>query len=376
MLIGIDAIHLSRNRKGIGRVERSIIQTLARRSHAHHFVVFLDRDHDSLGLPTCGAVTYSVSPTGSLFAWEQFQLPRLARRYEVELLLSFSDRIPWILPGNVVMYLFEVPDYRREMAIAADSVSIYQRASDLITQMLFPHSLRRAKHVAVASRATGRDLRRRYGMPTSKVSVVPAAADACFRPQPDPVLWTKMRKRFGAPDGFVLHFATEDPRENTLLALQAFAQARIPGVMKMIVVGGASSTRDNLMGSVGALGLSERVLLTRYLPEKDLVELYQAASAYLDPSLYEGFGLQVLEAMACGVPVVCSNATSLPETVGDAAITCDPDDVAAFSAGLEAVLNNPERAAMMRAAGLRQAARFSWQRTTRELIRICERAAD
>jgi glycosyltransferase involved in cell wall biosynthesis len=144
----------------------------------------------------------------------------------------------------------------------------------------------------------------------------------------------------------------------------------------MIVVGGASSTRDNLMGSVGALGLSERVLLTRYLPEKDLVELYQAASAYLDPSLYEGFGLQVLEAMACGVPVVCSNATSLPETVGDAAITCDPDDVAAFSAGLEAVLNNPERAAMMRAAGLRQAARFSWQRTTRELIRICERAAD
>ena len=88
MLIGVDAIHLCRSQKGIGRVERSIIQTLSRRSHAHHFIVFLDRDHISLGLPVCPAITYAVASAGSLLVWEQLQLPRLARRYQVDTLLS------------------------------------------------------------------------------------------------------------------------------------------------------------------------------------------------------------------------------------------------------------------------------------------------
>ena len=142
----------------------------------------------------------------------------------------------------------------------------------------------------------------------------------------------------------------------------------------MVLAGCASSVIDKLKDDIITMQLSERVLLVGYLDERGLVELYQAASAYLDPSLYEGFGLQVLEAMACGVPVVCSNTTSLPEIVGDAAITGDPDDPAAFSAGLEAVLNHPDRHAIMRTAGLRQAGNFSWQRTTGELIRLCELA--
>jgi glycosyltransferase involved in cell wall biosynthesis len=112
-----------------------------------------------------------------------------------------------------------------------------------------------------------------------------------------------------------------------------------------------------------------------HVSESDLVDLYQAADVYIDPSLFEGFGLQVLEAMACGVPVVCSNTTSLPEIVGDAAITCDPNNVEAFATGLEVILNNPGQAPAMRAAGLRQATRFSWQRTTGELVQLCERAA-
>lgn len=374
MRIGIDAIHLSRNRKGIGRVERSIIRTIARMAHSHQYIVFLNSDYTSLGLKTSAAVTYAFAPARNLLAWEQFQLPRLSRRYEVDCMLSLSDRIPWARDGNVLMYLFETPDYRAEMALAAGSVGVYQRASDFITRMQFPYSLKRVRHIAVASRSTGKDLINRYRVPERKITVVPAAADAQFGPQLDPARRLQTRGSYSAPAGYVLHFATGDLRDNTAAALQAFARARIPSAMKMVVAGCASSVMDKLKDDIITLQLSERVLLVGYLDERGLVELYQAASAYLDPSLYEGFGLQVLEAMACGVPVVCSNTTSLPEIVGDAAITCDPDDLAAFSAGLEAVLNNPDRHAIMRTTGLRQAGNFSWQRTTRELIRLCELA--
>jgi glycosyltransferase involved in cell wall biosynthesis len=375
MIIGIDAVHLSRSRKGIGRVERSLIQTLAMQFNYHRFVVFLDCDHTSLGLPIYDAVTYAVSPSGSLFVWEQFHLPRLARRYKIDCLLSLSDRIPLALVGSIVMYLFEVPDYRREMALSNCDVSVYQRTSDMITQVLFPCSLRRAQHVAVASRATERDLLTRYGISGERISVVPAAADECFKPKSDPSYRVKVRERYGARNGCVLHFSSGDMRDNTALALRAFAQARISPETKIIVAGGASSEWDNISDAEASLGLSERVLPVGYVSDSDLVDLYRVADVYLDPSLYEGFGLHVLEAMACGAPVVCSNTTSLPEIVGDAAITCETNDVDAFAVGLESVLNDSDRAAAMSAAGIRQAQQFSWQRTARELVCICERGA-
>ena len=374
MRIGIDAIHISRNRKGVGRVERSIIRNLARMPHDHQYVVFLNSDHTSLRLKTSASVTYASARARNLLAWEQFQLPRLSRRYEVDCMLSLSDRIPWARDGNVLMYLFEIPDYRANMALAAGGVGVYQRASDFITRAQFPYSLKRVRHIAVASSSTGNDLRNHYHVPERKITVVPAAADSQFEPQLDPARRLKTRESYSASAGYVLHFATGDLRDNTAAALQAFARARIPSTTKMVLAGCASSVIDKLKDDIIAMQLSERVLLVGYLDERELVELYQAASAYLDPSLYEGFGLQVLEAMACGVPVVCSNTTSLPEIVGDAAITCDPDDPAAFSAGLEAVLNHPDRLAIMRTAGIRQAGNFSWQRTTGELIRLCELA--
>lgn len=229
--------------------------------------------------------------------------------------------------------------------------------------------------MCVPSHATMSDLVARYSVPSNKLTVVFEAASEQFQEATSETVNAAVRSRYNSEAGYVLHFATGDPRENTFVALQAFAKANISSSKKFVLPGSLDRDIAPLMAMAKELNVDDRIHPLGSLPEAELIQLYQAADVYIDPSLYEGFGLQVVEAMACGVPVVCSNTTSLPEIVGDAAITCDPNDPVALAAGLEAVLNDSERAATMRAAGIRQAGRFSWQRTTRELVDLCEHAA-
>ncbi|MBO33133.1 MAG: hypothetical protein CMM74_09190 [Rhodospirillaceae bacterium] len=374
MRIGIDAVHISQTHKGNARLERSIVTALARLHAVHEFVVFLGAPVHQLRLPDVPHIMYVTAPSTNLIAWEQIILPCLARRYATECLITFSDRIALWSPKRVVMYVAEIPDYRIHMNRISNAGK-YQHFSDLLTRLIFPISLRRSMHVCAPSHATMKDLIAQYGVPSNKLTVVFEAASEQFQPATTDTNNEVVRSRYDSAAGYVLHFSTGDPRENTFVALQAFAEADIPSSIRLVLPGNLDRDIAPLIAMAKELNVGDRVRPLGCVPDTELLELYQTADVFIDSTLYEGFGLQVLEAMACGVPVVCSNVTSLPEIVGDAAITCDPDDVAAFSAGLEAVLNNPEQATTMRAAGLRQAARFSWQRTARELIRICERAA-
>ena len=372
--IGIDAVHISKTHKGNARLERSIVTALARLHAAHEFVVFLDVPVHQLRLPDVPHIMYVTAPSTNLITWEQIVLPCVARRYATECLITFSDRIALWSPKRVVMYVAEIPDYRIHMN-RVHNAGKYQRFSDLLTRLIFPISLRRSTHVCVPSHATMSDLVARYSVPPNKLTVVLEAASEQFQPATGETVNAAVRSRYNSAAGYVLHFSTGDPRENTFVALQAFAKANIPSSKKIVLPGSLDRDIAPLMAMAKELNVHDRVHPLGSLPEAELIQLYQAADVYIDPSLYEGFGLQVVEAMACGVPVVCSNTTSLPEIVGDAAITCDPNDPVALAAGLEAVLNDSERAATMRAAGIRQAGRFSWQRTTRELVGVCEHAA-
>ncbi len=367
--IGVDAIHLSRNRKGIGRVERSLIQTLVSHQLDHEIVVFLDRDPATLGLPTSAGIKFITRPTYNLLVWEHIQLPFLAQRHEVHCLLTLADRVGALTSMPVVMYLFETPDHRLCMNSRLGS-NLYQGMSDAITRRLFPRSLKQAVRIVAASQATRLDLLAHYRVPESKIEVLHAAAEEIFKPSTDQTYLQLVRGRLGMSDGYVLHFSTGDPRDNSIVALKAFAHARLPASKKLALAGG-SQTFEVLAGVIDELGIREKVIPISFLPDHELVELYQAADAYLDPSLYEGFGLQAVEAMACGVPVICSNTTALPEVVGDAALLYAPFDVAGFAKGIESVMNNSDQAETMRTHGLSQARQFSWDRTVARLLHIC-----
>ena len=140
MRIGIDAVHISRNRKGIGRVERNIIQILSEATYSHEFVVFLDRDPSELSLPQGDSLSYSVNKSNSLIEWEQIRLSRAARKHKIDCLLTLSDRVPLLYSGRIVLYLFEIPNRRRELSLDNKVAGLYQRTSDNLTRLVFPIS--------------------------------------------------------------------------------------------------------------------------------------------------------------------------------------------------------------------------------------------
>jgi glycosyltransferase involved in cell wall biosynthesis len=181
-----------------------------------------------------------------------------------------------------------------------------------------------------------------------------------------------------APDEgrYVFHLGSSDPRDNTETALEAFALAlpRLPKRTKLVVAGGLGSREHLLRARAKELGLEAVVSFPGRVSDERLIELYRGAAAYIDASLFEGFGYQVLEAMACGAPVIASNATSLPELVADAGILCEPTDAAAFADALARVLGDGAFAAELRERGFRQVSSFTWERTAQGLAQAIDEA--
>lgn len=361
--IGLDAIHLSLNGTGVSRFEECFIQELAVHAAEHEFVVFVDAALPATRLPVAPHLTYVRVRKAQLLVWEQVQLPALARRYDLDLIQTCSDRLPVFSFRPVVMYTFEIPDYRHRSTRHATA---YQIVSDKLTERLFPNSIRKAARILVSSRSTYNDLVRRYSVPPDKMSIVYPGAARIFEPCQNPAKKQAVRAKLNAPDGYVLHFSSaQDPRDNTPVALRAFnASIRKLQHKKKLVIGGNCDLKSQgLMSLVRELDLQDRLILPGFVQGRTLLELYWGADVYLDPSLYEGFGFQVLEAMACGIPVICSNATSLPEILGDAGIMADSTDVDGFSLAMARVLTEPGLAESMRTQGLARAALFSWSRT-------------
>lgn len=320
--LGVDATSVSAQGKGISRVQRGTVEAL-RALGRHELVVFARNPEE---LP--GAIPVTERPA---LVWEQVGLPRAFRRHRLDAMLTWTERLPVAGRGRYLVWLFEPPTHRIEQN-RISGAGAYQRASDAVTLAVWKRSLRRAAVVLTGSRATAEAI----GMPAQ---VLYPGRDEAFTPGP------------GREGRYVFHIGSSDPRDDTETALAAFERARLPQPVRLLVAGG-------YRGEV-----RERVDYLGRVPDAELLALYRGAAAYLDTSLYEGFGFQVLEAMACGAPVVGTNVTSVPEIVGDAALLCPPRSPAEVAAALRRVVEDTELAERMRRLGLERAARFTWERT-------------
>ncbi len=230
-------------------------------------------------------------------------------------------------------------------------------------------SARRAQRVIAVSQRTASDAVRLLGVDPVRVRVVPEAAGPAFAPKPrDALIALEGRLRVPLEQPYVLFVGTLEPRKNVALLLRAFAQVRAELEAHLLVVG----ARGWLDESIAIAADDPAVHFLGWLDEQELAVLYSHAGVLALPSLYEGFGLPILEAMACGAPVVSSNAGPLPEVAADAAVLLPPNDPAAWAEALLGVLTQPSRAAELRRRGFARARAFSWQRTaelTREVYR-------
>lgn len=236
-----------------------------------------------------------------------------------------------------------------------------------------PWSIGRATHVLADSAATKRDLVAMWQVPAEKVTVLYCGVHERFRPITDAAALDAVRAKYGLADApYLLSVGTVQPRKNYRLLIRAFAPVAARWPHNLIIGGGKGWLSDDLMQEVRALGLNGRVRFIGFVDDDDLPALYSAATLFLFPSLYEGFGLPLLEAMACGVPVVSSDASSLPEVVGETAVLLSPHDPQPWTAALLALLADEERRTALAAAGRQQAQRFSWETAAGQLLDMYE----
>ena len=239
-----------------------------------------------------------------------------------------------------------------------------------------PRSVRRADFVVADSENTANDVICMLGVPPERVAVVPGGVDPGFSPVKNPTVLAAARRNLGLDDTpFILFVGVIEPRKNLRGLMDAFAilksRYRLPH--RLVIAGGRGWLSDGIFQYAERSPLLHEMLFTGFVPDADLPALYSAADVLVMPSLYEGFGLPLLEAMACGTPVVASNAASLPEVVGDAGPLVNPNDPDALAEALARVVSDSGLHADLRARGLARAAQFTWQTAAAKLLAVYER---
>lgn len=295
----------------------------------------------------------SLLPTGQRavrILWEQLLWPLVAWRGRLDLLHGMAFVIPLLAPAPAVVTVYDLSFLHFPEQ--------FPRLQRLYLTTQTRRSCRQARRVVTISAASRDDLIRFFGISPERIDVVPPGIDEQFRPL-DAETVAAFRRAQGLPERFVLHVGTLQPRKNLTVLVEAMARlerAELP----LVLVGGKGWFYEQIFARVEALGLQERVYFAGYVKDETLPLWYNAAALLVLPSVYEGFGLPILQALACGTPVVAAGVSALPEAGGSAALYFQPDDVTGLVRQMLAVLDNPTQAATMRQEGLKHASTYSW----------------
>ena len=291
-------------------------------------------------------------------AWTQLELPRLARRHKASLI--FTPAPEGYLGPQGIPQVVMVHDLRPISHPERSFQSLYFRS-------WVPPLLRNSRHVLTNSQFTALEIQRCTGLPDSQISVIPLGYDAdVFCPASAPPV--------SQADPYLLHVGQAYPHKNLLRLIQAFAEIAPSHAGLRLVLAGKPHPQETprLKALVAELELQACVEFRSYVPYSELPDLYRGALALVYPSLWEGFGLPVLEAMACGTPVITSTGSGTEEVAGDAALLVNPEDTQELTEALRTLVSQPNRQAQLRQRGLGRAAQFSWEATagvTGELLR-------
>lgn len=287
-------------------------------------------------------------------AWEQTAWPWLAR--DVDLLHSTAFVLPatWRKPSVVTIYDLSFVHYPENFPALQRRYLTRQTAV----------ACQRATRILTISASGREDVVRFFDVDPQRVDVVVPGVDPAYRVLPEAEV-AAFRTRPDVPDQFLLHVGTLQPRKNIPTLLHALALLKRPW-LKLVLIGGKGWLYDEIFALVQQLGLAEQVIFPGYVPDAELPLWYNAADLFVFPSVYEGFGMPVVEAQACGTAVVASNVSSIPEAGGEAALYVNPANPSELANRIAAVLDSPAQAATMRAEGIRRARRFSWERAGRE----------
>ena len=362
--IGIDARAAAEVRGGRGRVVRELVSMLGQIDHPHEIVLYARRRWDD-------------AQVGERMRWRLHPQPdplwhlraAAAASRDCDIFYSTNSYLTaWFLRIPSVLLVCDMVTYRPELRP--------QRRARIIERATLPLAIRRARRCIAISQATADDLAARFPAAQPRTDVVWLAADRRYAlAGAGPVPSATLLRRVGIDAPYVLGVGTLEPRKNLPRLIEAFVTLpeSVRAGRHLVLVGARGWNTDETLTSIARHG--DVVHALGHVAEDDLPAVYRGADLMACPSLYEGFGLPVLEAMAAGAPVLTSDRSSLPEVAGSAAILVDPTDTASIRAGLQRALGDERLRDRLAALGRERAEEFSWERCARETLAILERAA-
>ncbi len=350
---------------GINWYIHNLLLNLALADQENQYTVFLgDRR-----FPPNPGLTLRVSwlPTTHplvRIGWEQLVQPFVVWQEKIDLLHSLAFVTPLISPCPSVITIYDLSFLTFPQG--------FKYLNCLYLTLLTRLSARKARRIITISESTKRDTVRLLGVSSEKVDIVYCGVDKAFHPLSKREV-APFRQKCGLPERMILFVGTIEPRKNVVRLVEAYSRLR-DGQVKLVIGGARGWLYEEVFARVEELELTGDVLFPGYIPPDELPLWYNAAELFVYPSLYEGFGLPPLEAMACGTPVITSNVSSLPEVVGEAGLTVDPMDSKGLAEAMNQVLGDEALRQSMRERGLARAGHFSWAKAARETVEVYQHA--
>jgi glycosyltransferase involved in cell wall biosynthesis len=364
MRIGIDARLVYYQRAGIGQYTLRLAQALAALDTTNSYIILQSRKESAplLQAPTLRCRAMLTPPHHRL---EQILLPLELAPLGLDLIHCPDFIPPFHRSCRAVVTIHDVAFLRFPGLLTAEGQRYYGQIN---------HAVRSAERIIAVSQSTKRDLVALTGADERKITVIYEAAGPLFHPA-DAEHIQAIRQRYGIDGDYILFVSTIEPRKNIPFLLEAYARMKDTwkgsgAVPRLVLAGKKGWLYENIFAVWQELGLGDAVLCTGAVPPDDLPGLYSGALFFVLPSLYEGFGLPVLEAMSCGAPVITTKTSSLPEVAGDAAILIDSQDIVGLASAMLRLCQDSALRQEMSARGLAQAARFSWERAARETLDV------
>ncbi|MFH1536436.1 MAG: glycosyltransferase family 1 protein [Patescibacteria group bacterium] len=349
MKIVIDRQSIKGQKTGYGFYLTNLLLELAK-INTEHELIYINKIKKNLNTP-------------KRIYWDQIGLPLEAKKRKADLLFAPSFSCPIFYKGKKIVTAHDL--------IGKIFPENFSYPAKFYWNKLLPYSFTKADHVITVSENSKKDLINYLNIPEEKITVIYEGPHNFLKPLDNSEANNYVRERFDIHDPFILSVSTIEPRKNYKNLIKAFANAK-RGDTKLVIVGKKAWGFEDIMDLVQKLKLEDKIKFLDYVEDIDLLNLYNACSFFVLVSLYEGFGLTPLEAMACSAPVIVSNTSSLPEVVGEAGILVDPNSVEGIQEKMNLLLGNENLRQDLKEKSLNQAQKFTWAKTAKKTLEVFE----